>query len=1512
MEIIEEIPPPVTEESLQGKFSHMKLQIMAKPGGDTDGICIDTGTGRNMIDRRFLRQYQHTLHKKVGGAIRGYNGPADELGEYADFYFYAKTDDNKLVKLNAQAWVVDKLDANCLLGNAWLVPRSAKIDHEKNNIHLPNIKDGITLPIMVTKPARSVVRKVTASTTISLLPGESMYLPVQYIALPKGRSFMLSATHPAVANALVDSKTPTVVLATNPTSDKLTIKRNTRLATIHECDEAAYFMTDARSAFKALAFATALGAAYTPTADTQRTVPTGNPDGSLAISSTSFDDNAPVASMGGEFTLNNQTRAVCDGQANGSVTPELPLDQQVEQSDSSTPYLDAVYSMIDPETSKPTEEPIVLDDEAKPRLSEINTTLGIKAPENAPYQVSKHGVRVYAGDPKHARKFRHLCDLYPKVWEDKGPIKVPLDRQMKVPLVDGYQNVKLNSRPYPLSRRDREVLDKVHDTLHAQGRMEWVHEASTFAHPVFVVWRKVHGEDKGRAVVDLRQLNKVAVPDSYPLPLVTDVMDSVRGKKFLTIVDATSFFFQFLVHPQHRDRFTIVSHRGLERSTVALMGFRNSPAYAQRFMDQLLKEHKTYCRAFIDDIIIYSDSFDEHLYHLETIFKLFQDKNIAISPSKSCVGYPSIELLGFYVDAFGMANTDYRIQGFKDISFPNTLKSLEGYLGAAGYLRTMIPYFAQIAEPLQKRKVALLAEGRKTGKITTSGTRSSYAKSRSFTSTPEERKAFDSLQEHLCKRLRLAHCDPNRVLFLQIDGSLERGFGVVAFHLKPGATWQPKKAIPASDIEPVLFLSRCLTKAELHYGPSELEVACLVWACKRMRTMLHSCQQPIVVLTDHDATRGIINQTSLNTTSTDRANRRLVNASIYLSAYPLEVHHLAGRLNLVPDALSRLPGKGDDEARKKEDIPTLDNLWDDDLVLYAAEARMSDEMRAKFIAGYKEDTVFGKIITDLCSTPASGQKPTILRGDNEVVVNASKAGHPFRLAEGLLYNRDNDGVERLVVPRNLVPEILHHYHDEKHHFGRERMLKDLQGIHFRKKRHLVDQYVSKCHQCGAIRQENQLPVGEYTPIQAPLEPMHTIAMDFIVGLPRVPSAGTPWHHADFDCYDALLTVTCKSSKRTLLIPGHTEYTAEDWAEKLAAHLLLGDWACPQVIISDRDAKFTSRFWNALWKSFRTRLMMTTAHHPQSDGQSEVKNKVVELAIRYHTYERPDEAWVNLIPSLQWDLNNAHSTAIDCSPHEYLFGFKIQGTLDRLQGKTIPMAVTEMKFMREAVRRDAQLAMDIAAATAKRIYDAKHRQVEFNEGDKVWLTLGKAYKLPGSSAQSNKTLPRRDGPYTIIRKISPLAYELQLPTASKIHPVVSIQYLTPYNCDDDPFKRRQPEPGPLDYHSQTESDDEVYEVERIVDHQPKNGNKIRKYLVRWVGYGPKDDTWKPVSELKHASELIEEYHERLKQQETLQGKTIERKKKKKGSLKMVKFVDDPQQADSLPKANLRRSERINKG
>jgi hypothetical protein len=1304
------------------------------------------------------------------------------------------------------------------------------------------------IPFEVQIRSRACVRKVNLVQSTTLPPGKSLWVRVSYKSLPRDRSFALNAVHPTVSNAIVDAKSPRGCLLTNPTQETINLSKGTRLATITESTDSGYFVTDLTTAWKALSTAATLGiAASSMTHPIQGT--------SIQAPSSFTYKRSPVPAIGAEFDLTPTISSILRTPKQPALTASTPVTMPAADSpaDAPIPFSDAVFNIIQSSAN-----PIPQDEPLGPRARPTRTNPAIKTPADAPELITKQGVHIYAKDRAKASKLEEIINRYPAIWTDQGIIDLPIDQQLKVPLVDGWQNAKLNSRPYPLSRKDLECLNKTFDPMHEQGRMQWVDEPSPFAHPVFVVWRTVHGNEKGRVVIDMRQLNKYGVPDCYPLPLQQEVIQSLRSKRYITVIDAASFFYQFRVHPDYQDRFTISSPRGIERFTVAPMGFRNSPAYVQRFMDKFLRDHRSYCRAFIDDIVIYSDTFQDHIQHLNIIFELFTKKRISIAPKKSFIGYPSVELLGFQVDALGLSTTRDRMAAFQSLEFPAQLKALETYLGATGFLRHLIPYYAQLAEPLQKRKTALLAKGRAEGRVINGNPqkRLAYTRSTYYEPTPEESLSFKELQAAVCQQISLAHFNPDSKLFLQIDGSIARGFGVMVFHTQEGYKWEPGSVIPSTVIQPIMFLSRCLTNAELRYRPSELEVACLVWAARKLRTTLHSSNLPVAVITDHSATKGIVDQTTLNTTSTDRANRRLINASVYLSQYQLNVYHIPGRLNHVPDALSRLQATGDDTQRQSPEPATLDNVW------FASEALMNDEMRQRFIQGYQADHLYQKIVTDLV-----GDKPS-----NEDVTNASKVGHPFCLIDSLLYNTAQDGTRRLCIPHDLIKDILELPHDQKHHFGRDRMTKDLSNLHFHRKSYLVKKYCEHCPTCQLNRTDRQQTLGNYEPIRTPEEPMHTITIDFIVGLPEASATATPWQIDGFDIYNALMTTTDKSSKRSLLIPGHDTYKAADWATVFTRALLLCDWGIPKVIISDRDPKFTSDFWNGIWKALGTRLMMTSAYHPQADGQSERKNQTVEIAIRYHTFMNPDEPWIHIIPSLQWNLNSAYNESIQASAHEYLFGFKIAGPLDRLTSANTT-DLDDICFMREHLRKDAQLALDFAAARAKRRYDNKHRPIEFKKDDEVFLKLHHGYTLPGKP--NRKYSQQRAGRFKIKRKVSPLAYELEIPEAWKIHPVISIAHLSPCPNDRDPFNRTQPPPGPLEYDADntTDADGEIYELERIVDHKEvKRGRKTTyKYLVRWKGYGAHEDVWKKETELRHAPLLISEYWKKAGSKEAAKKK-----------------------------------------
>ena len=151
----------------------------------------------------------------------------------------------------------------------------------------------------------------------------------------------------------------------------------------------------------------------------------------------------------------------------------------------------------------------------------------------------------------------------------------------------------------------------------------------------------------------------------------------------------------------------MASHRGQESFNVLVMGFRNSPVYVQRMIDRILRPFRKFCRAYVDDIVIFSSSLDEHLKHLKLVFGALERMNIHLSPKKSFLGYPSVHLLGQKVDALGLATAEDKLAAITSLAFPQTLSQLEKYLGLTGYLRQYIPHYAAIAKPLQLRKTYL-------------------------------------------------------------------------------------------------------------------------------------------------------------------------------------------------------------------------------------------------------------------------------------------------------------------------------------------------------------------------------------------------------------------------------------------------------------------------------------------------------------------------------------------------------------------------------------------------------------------------------------------------------------------------------------------------------------------------------------------------------------------------------------------------------------------------------------
>ena len=323
-----------------------------------------------------------------------------------------------------------------------------------------------------------------------------------------------------------------------------------------------------------------------------------------------------------------------------------------------------------------------------------------------------NGVRVY-GDKHTVTLLAQLVANYPSIWESKGFIWVPPERWMKVPLKPRWEAKvsAIKPRVYPRGNEARQLVDKTFDEMQRLCRLKFTSKHTLFSFLIFVVW-KLDDKDKrkGRAVVNIWKLNNMVLSDSYLLPLQSEIIVNVQGCTNLVVLDAASFFYQLLLHPDHCFIFTVVTYCGQKIFQIPIMGYINSVGYVQQKIDIILREVRTWAWAYVDDIICKTRSLSNLLKKLRILFEIFLKYNISIKPTKSFFNNPDVGLLGQRVNSLDFTTLEEKLQAIKHLIYPKTLGALEYYLGLTGYLRNYIHFYAQLTAPLQALKTSLLCD----------------------------------------------------------------------------------------------------------------------------------------------------------------------------------------------------------------------------------------------------------------------------------------------------------------------------------------------------------------------------------------------------------------------------------------------------------------------------------------------------------------------------------------------------------------------------------------------------------------------------------------------------------------------------------------------------------------------------------------------------------------------------------------------------------------------------------
>ena len=1046
-----------------------------------------------------------------------------------------------------------------------------------------------------------------------------------------------------------------------------------------------------------------------------------------------------------------------------------------------------------------------------------------------------------------AARHKHLFN------DDKGCVREPKSDWLRIDVAPELE-VEHRSRPaYPLSGRGRAAIDKEFDALTAAGRLEPVSKPTPHSMQVFVVYGK---NGKERPVIDGRPLNALVAGDAYPVPRQEDCIAQVAGCHWLSSADITSCFNQRLLADETKHRAAVVTHRGHEMFNTVLMGFKTSVQHQQKLMDKAFKgiAWRFVC-AYVDDILVYSRTFDEHLLHLDEVFRILSDLGITLKATKVYLGFHSIELLGFLVDRLGLTTTDAKSAAVQQMGFPKTLSEVEHFVGLSNWNRHLIPYYAQRIEPLQAYKTEALrsapptARGRKT-----------------FTArmqVPERFDlvaAFEDVRDALAAKPKLYHLRYDRPAYAYLDSSREYGTGLAVYQMDG----DPEQSFSRTKLVPLHFLSKPITDAEKNYWPTDLEMSGLVWSVKKLRPYLEHVH--VHFITDHKPNVDVFNMTGLATTSTARSNLRLQTWAIYLDNFKdrITVHYAKGKDLGCPDALSRFKSQVTEMASSEK--MAASKLRDDTEM---TEFEITEAFNGLTIeptgTSVTEVTVDPEFESEIRNSYSTKQKEVIQTLSMEGTEHPDREGLKvlplhvsFGEKSGILYFVPDDDSQplRLLLPTmQLQRKALTLAHDASAHPGYLKTYLNLRSsVYWQGMTKSIRTYVQYCVECQKNKVIRHRPHGDISPIKSPHIPFDTVHIDLITDLPPCTFKGIR--------VDSIMTTTCRFSKAKRFTPGRKDWGAVPWAAAFYDDVVL-QWGYPRTLVTDRDKRFLSKFWQEVTgKAAGVRCIATTAYHPSGDGLAERSNQELEIALRFFVDANQGD-WPFHLHAIEAHFNNAVSEVTEKAPNEVIYGFKTRTALDLMmpENPLQTQAAIDFTERREVIRLEAADAIQIARQRMIRAAAKRYIKPKFDTGY-AYINLSKhGFKLP--STRKGKLAQQRIGSFKILdHKLGKgNAMRLELPPTYGIHDVISVLHLEPApRAEDDPFGRTPPEAVP-----EIIDGEEEWEVERILR---KKGRGARtRYLVRWKMCTAEEDSWLPRSEFEHAQDLLKDFEETERQEES---------------------------------------------
>lgn len=969
----------------------------------------------------------------------------------------------------------------------------------------------------------------------------------------------------------------------------------------------------------------------------------------------------------------------------------------------------------------------------------------------------------------------------------------------------------IRQRPYRSSGTEHATIEKHVKEMLADGVIE--PSQSPWASPVVLVAKK---DGNLRFCVDYRKLNAVTRKDSYPLPRIDETLDQLGQAKYFTTMDLASGYWQVAMDSLDRDKTAFVTRSGLYQYLVMPFGLTNAPSTFQRLMNLVLAGLTwKHCLVYIDDIIVFSPTFDQHITDLEDVLKRLSEAGLRAKLSKCHFAQAEVGFLGHIVGVHGVRPDPDKISAISNWKAPTNLHDLRSFIGLASYYRRFVRNFASIASPLHR----LMRNDVK------------------YEWGEQQQTAFNQLKQALISSPILVPPDFSREFILYTDAS-SYGLGAVLAQVNE-----------AGEEHVVQYLSRSLIKAEKNYSTTERECLAIVWSIKALRPYLHG--RHFTVVTDHTALTWL-------STLKDPTNR-LSRWVLSLQDYDYHVVYRPGLKHSNVDALSRQPpthgdghlvapvmvsrrrgkkpqvfeveavvGKRHEEGKlfyeiKWKGYKDSDNTWepvdnlDCDWAIQEYETSASinnPDPEAKYDAPEEHDDVplqqlveaqavrdpiarsppqtesiadapidnlfehlaeqqtadelFGPIIAYLMHSTVSETSSIARRVETAAPHYIMSAGILYHVWTPQNRSRPQHLRRQIALPAPLRTAVMTLFHDDPL-CGHQGPIKTYERIRERFYWPGMFSHIETwCHSCECC-------ASRKTPRNNPRYPVMTFPVTYAFERVAVDISG-PWPQSlSGNKYIVVFSDYLTRWPEAVAIP---DQTADTVARVFISEIICRHGA-PKSLLSDQGSNFLSKLVKAICILLDIHKVRTTPYHPQTDGVVERFNH--QIAEHISHYVNSDHTnWDEYLPYALYAHRTAVHSILQQTPFSLLYGRDAVMPLDTLLASSSEYVESVPQYVTD-VSNNIKTAHLLAASTLNSVrypdVNSHSQLADFVEND--WVRI---FTYNVADKHSAKLTHMWHGPYQVLKQTGPVNYLIRFPNKDKVVHVSRMKHSPPRAAD----------------------------------------------------------------------------------------------------------------------------------